>query len=441
MYNYGIQDLPVALQGAIQQNFLKLGFQSGLDSILGYGDIAEDEPFQTNRGETITMTRKGRLVPITEPLDPSTNTNFDNGMTPSEYAIEQFTMKINRYGDTMDLNLVDAEVTIADLFLSNAENQGVQARQSMDRITRKTLFNTYMGGNTWVTVTLGAPAATINVDDIRKFDEIVVNGQVLPVSVTNPRPVTVGSNIYQLIGVIADVVNTSSAATLGGISGTLTFSTNVTVLDGTAGNPVVAAYAPVIIRPNARATTLDLTSSDILTMRVVHGAVAILERNAVPKINGKYNMYMDFETMIELYKDEEFQRLYRGNPQREEYTNGFIIELLNVRFIVFTEPFQQVLIGLPIRRPVICGAGTLVRGNFEGHDVRLGERSKNIVFQKVGNILVSVRAPLDRLGELIAQSWSWIGGFAVPTDVTATIDIIPTATDSYYKRAVIIECA
>jgi hypothetical protein len=49
------------------------------------------------------------------------------------------------------------------------------------------------------------------------------------------------------------------------------------------------------------------------------------------------------------------------------------------------------------------------------------------------------REPLDRLQQIIAQSWYWIGGFAVPTDITANATIIPTATNSYYKRAVVIE--
>jgi hypothetical protein len=43
------------------------------------------------------------------------------------------------------------------------------------------------------------------------------------------------------------------------------------------------------------------------------------------------------------------------------------------------------------------------------------------------------------LQQIIAQSWYWIGGFTVPTDVTTNPTIIPTATNSAYKRAVIIE--
>jgi hypothetical protein len=55
-------------------------------------------------------------------------------------------------------------------------------------------------------------------------------------------------------------------------------------------------------------------------------------------------------------------------------------------------------------------------------------------------VCLLVREPLDRFQEIIAQSWKWRGGFCVPTDVTATSTVIPTAGPSYWKRAVVIEC-
>jgi hypothetical protein len=50
-----------------------------------------------------------------------------------------------------------------------------------------------------------------------------------------------------------------------------------------------------------------------------------------------------------------------------------------------------------------------------------------------------VREPLDRLGQFVSQSWDWIGGFAVPTDVTATTSIIPSASSARYKRCAVLE--
>jgi hypothetical protein len=49
------------------------------------------------------------------------------------------------------------------------------------------------------------------------------------------------------------------------------------------------------------------------------------------------------------------------------------------------------------------------------------------------------REPIDRLQQIIAQSWYWIGGFCAPSDTTTNPTIIPTATNAAYKRAVMIE--
>jgi hypothetical protein len=49
------------------------------------------------------------------------------------------------------------------------------------------------------------------------------------------------------------------------------------------------------------------------------------------------------------------------------------------------------------------------------------------------------REPIDRLQQIIAQSWYWIGGFTAPSDVTTTNATVPTATLAAYKRAVMIE--
>ncbi len=86
----------------------------------------------------------------------------------------------------------------------------------------------------------------------------------------------------------------------------------------------------------------------------------------------------------------------------------------------------------------MCGQGALVEGDFEGiaaEDVKPADS----LIQLIDGIAMVTREPLDRLQQIIAQSWYWIGGFAVPTDVTTNSTIIPTATNSAYKRAVIIE--
>src|SRR5258708_23936 len=173
---------------------------------------AKRENFRTNIGETLTKTRPGLKAPVITPLGTSGNTNFDNGLSPSTFSIEQFKLTLNQYGDTIDLNTVTNRVGIVEQFLHNSKVNAVQAGQSLDRIARNRLFAGYLGGNTRVRTTLGAPAATISVDDINGFENVLVNGVPTPVSATNTLQVTVGSNVYTLTGTAADASNVSTVS-------------------------------------------------------------------------------------------------------------------------------------------------------------------------------------------------------------------------------------
>jgi len=440
----GIQNFPAALQPMIQQGFLQREFQDGLQSMLGFRAIAKREMFPNQIGETVTKTRPGLKAPTTTPLVPSTNTNLDNGLSPSTWTIEQFTLSINMYGDTIDLNTVTNKVGIKDQFLQNAKTNGIQAAQSLDRLARNSIFNAYMGGNTRVRTTLGAPAATISVDDIRGFQFVFVNGVLIPVNGTNTIAVTVGSNVYTLTTATADGSNVSTAP--GGISGTLTFSGNVTVADGTALNTVTAynlgtGVAPFILRPNGRGNTSQIVGTDLLTMGAVLDAVAYLRSNAVPTIDGMYNLYLDPVSARQFFADPDFKILFQGaTAAAKEFRMGRVVELVDVRVIPTTEAYQQSLSGVKVRRAILCGADALVEGDFEGMGEADTERTNGII-EMVDDVVQVTREPLDRLQQIIAQSWYWIGGFVAPTDQTVNANIVPTASASYYKRAVVIEHA
>ena len=139
-----------------------------------------------------------------------------------------------------------------------------------DRLARNALFNSYLGGNTRVRATLGSPAATVQVDDIRGFQLVIagsgsIAGTQQPVSPVTPMNVVMGATSYSLTSATADGTNVSTAP--GGVSGTLTFSANVSVSDATQGNAVVSAVAPRILRAGGRATTAALQGATRLPCR------------------------------------------------------------------------------------------------------------------------------------------------------------------------------
>lgn len=437
----GISNFPAILQPIIQQGYLEREFQNSLSSRLGYRAIADREEFSVGIGETLTKTRAGLKPAVTTPLSAATNTNLDNGLTPSSASVEQYTITLNHYAATTDLNMVTSRVGIASQFLLNAAVNGEQAARSLDELARNTLFAAYLGGNTRVRVTLSAPGISVAVDDIRGFQFNVVNGVQTAVSGGNPLSVQVnGVNGNAVVGVSVDSTNQTSAP--GGISGTLTFANPVTVADGTVGNAVIAANASSIQRPNGRLSTTQLQAGDALTMGTLLNGVATLRMNAVPEIDGVYNCYLDPMSARQLFADNDFRQLFTGATSANQvFRQGMVNEFLGLRFITTTEAFVQQMPGNPglmVRRPIICGQGALIEGDFAGM-ASADVAPVDAIVSVVDGIAMVTREPIDRLQQIIAQSWYWIGGFCAPTDITTTAANMPTATPSAYKRAVLIE--
>jgi len=436
----GIQNFPLALQPIIQQGFLEREFEHALTSRLGYRAVADREPFAVGIGETLTKTRAGLKPSVTIPLAANTNTNLDNGLTPTTWGVEQYTISINHYASTTDLNMVTSRVGIMGQFLQNAFTNGEQAARSLDELARNALFAPYFGGNTRVRTALGSSGPVVAVDDIRGFQNVFVNGVQTPVSGANSLTVTVGADAYSLIGTTADGINVSTAP--GGVSGTLTFGSSVSVSDGAAGNAVQAANASVVVRPNARSTTAGLAATDTLAMSNLLDAVATLRMNAVPDIDGVFNCYLDPVSARQLFADQDFQRLFQGATSANQvFKQGMINDFLGLRFVPTTEAFVQphpTIPGVVIRRPIICGQGALIEGDFAGmadDDVA----PKDSIVSLVDGVCMVTREPIDRLQQIIAQSWYWIGGFCAPSDTTTNPTVIPTATNAAYKRAVMVE--
>jgi hypothetical protein len=442
-------NLPTAIQSVIQLGYLEHQFGLPLKAKLGFRAIADREPFMANIGETITKTRTGLLPAITTPMSPAANSDFTSGLTAQNYILG-----IAQYPGMMQLNIATARVAIANLFLRNGYALGEQAYRSIDTLAQQTLFNAYMGGNTRVRVTLGSAGTTISVDDIRGFQQTLNSaGQPVAISSSNPVNVVVGSDTYSLTGFAADGTNVST--TPGGVSGTLTFSTSVTVADGTALNPVISSVAPVIMRPSATssgvmaATTAAISSAnDVnngkLTMQMILTAKATMAANGVPVVDstGMYHMYLDPLQATGLYSDPAFQQFFRGQVTTEEYRQGIVAQLLGVRVQETNLNPVQTLAGVgTVRRGVLCGQGALVEGVFTEDMYRnnLDGEDKDDSILIVDDVAMVTREPLDALKQVVTQTWTYAGGFAVPTDTTTTSATIPTANSSAQKRAIILE--
>lgn len=432
-----IANFPAALVPIIQTGMLAHEFQQALRSQQNYRTICQQMTFPNRIGQTFTDTRAGLKAPVTTPLVPSTNTNFDNGLTPSGWAVEQFTIQMNMYGDTIDLNTVTEKVGIAGQFSQNAYVNGVQASQTLERLARDALYAPYLGGNTRVRTT-GTLQPVVTVDDVRGFQTVWANGVSVPVSAGATLLVTIGSNPYTINAVTVDGSNVSTAPN--GISGTLTATANVLVADQTAGQAVQASNSSTVLRPAGRTTTAGLLAADLLTMSTLLDAVAVLRKNAVPTLGGAYNLFLDPVSARQLFADSDFRQLFQGATSTSGvFKAGLVSDFLGIRFMPTTEVYTQTLAGVgTVRRPILVGADALIEANFAGMGADDVDH-KNAELEMVDGVCMITRAALDRFNQIIAQSWYWCGGFVAPSDITTNTNIIPTSNNSAFKRAVAIE--
>lgn len=458
---------PSDLLPIFQQNMLDRAFQDFLKPQLGYRRCADPFPLAANAGQTLTATRPSLKKPATTPVQPGSYASqgtamgaFETGSGSNgygagqEFNVEQFTVTINQYRDYIPLNIEEATEAIASVFMQNVRVNAIQSAQTLERLGRDALYSTYFGGHTFVTTTLSAAGTSIHVDNINGFGNVVnpSTGQIQPVSSANTATVYINGNPYTLVGVTPDSTNSTTttfgagATSLNGQSGTLTFSTSVSISDGTANNRVRFGFAPPLIRAGGATSTSSMTSSDILKVQDIINAIAVLGNNGVPRLeNGRYICYIDWTGMSQLFADPALQTLFMGKDMSTEFKMGYLSSQYGVDFHITTEaPIQTLTNGLRVHRALVCGKGALLEGRYKGigQYVRtLNEVGKISDVRIVDGIVVVSRPPIDVWSQVITQGWFWVGGFTVPTDITAYQEIFPTASDSYWKRGVVVEYA
>jgi hypothetical protein len=484
---------PNAIANLIQAGFLVREMEEGLDSILAYRRLAIQELFPGRIGETMTRTRKGRRAPVTTPLNPANNSGLDNGIPNAStttgmstgiggnFSIEQYTATLAEYADTIDLNIMQTEGQIADQFIANARNNGVQAAQSLERICRMKLFGAYMTGHSRLiadpgaTILVASPGALagainnnatgtpIHLDDIRGFQQAMLSGSLQNVSAnTNELACTITSSTGTTYAVTVQLATSYSVGGYQTGKGPFSITTTPDANPGyltiknvsgvtytpTAGDTIDSNVAAAVLRPNNRVNMSAITAADVLSLGLIEDGVAYLRDNAVPPMDdGTFHLILDNTSMRQLYADQDFKILFAGRSQSPEALKAEIVRLLGVTFVPTTEAYVQLPFsgtGPKLRRPILAGAEAIIQTNYEGMQTWLSERGldrDDSPVAMVDGVVQIVREPLDRLKQIVAQTWTWIGDYAVPSDITATNTVIPTASNALYKRCVVIEHA
>ncbi len=445
-----VQD--TAIRSLVQDNLLERAFHDALFPRMLFRGEAVAQAWPAGVGDVQIFSAPGLIPPNLQPLRPG------DDPTPVSYPVEQWMAQLQQYAGTIDTHMPTSMVAIANLFLRNAQQLGLQSAMTLNRIVRDRMYNAAESG--W-TVADGAqgPTATLRVKRLNGFtrarNPTLANGSQVrfdPVSASNPLTI----QVFDTAGP-AYVTRTVTAFTpdtpgdeIG--PGTLTLAGgNVTVLTRAA---VIAVDRTAIVRVGGGDKVDDIIASDIPTLSDVRTAVATFWTENVPEHgDGRFHCHLDPVSQAKIFADNEFQRLLTALPDYYMYRQFALGELLGTVFYRNSEcPIAQTVIGgstatFDQRDPFAgelfnTGASTGVRihrmlftaqgGVYEYYSDLSNLLTEAGVIGKVGEpsitnngievmserIQLIIRAPLNRLQDQVSTSWKFIGDWPVRTDAS-----------------------
>lgn len=451
--------VPPQVLELVQAGLLERAFHDGLFPALQYRAEAQYEEWPANTGTEIFMTRPGLLAPNVKPLvagqDP----------TPKTVSYEQWVARLERYADTIDTHVPTSVVSNADQFLRNIHQLGLQAGQSLNRIPRNSLAKAYLSGQTVLTAATGAADTQISVASLNGFTDVVIKGTNVrpsPVSTSTPLAITVGTSSCSVVGYDPDDPDDPYGP------GTLYLAAAVGAVEAVRSS-VISAAAPRIIRSGGGTSIDAISSSDVFTLQDLINATNILRKNNVPPHeDGFYHAHISTEANSQVFTDTAWQRLQTALPDHVYYQEAFIGTIAGCACFLNTEaPDYQNSgdltatgtnaqyaedvgsevtneNGVNIGRVIITGRGTLYERSLDERQyvTEAGIVGKVGEFQVVNagievlteRIRLILRAPLNRLQDVVAATWSISTSFPVPSDVTS-------GGPQRFKRGIIIEHA
>lgn len=457
--------IPSSVQSIIQDGLIERAFHDALFPAMMYRAEAQFMPWEANTGTETLMTRAGTLAPTTTP------TPAGEDPVPQASTYEQWVARLDRYTGTIDTYMPNSAFAAADLFFRNVQNLGMMAGQSLNRIPRNAMFRAYISGQTCTTGANVSGDTVIHVAAINGFTDVLGNAnsnqnvRPVPVSPSNPLPVTItGIGIRQVIGASPD----NPADPIG--PGTITISVSLGA-GTTARTSVVSSVAPTVIRSGGGDSVDALGASDTFTLQDFINAVGVLRSNNVqPHDDGFYHAHISTSGNTQIFADPVFQRLQQSLPEGYPYAKAFIGTIGNGLFTLNNEsPTKgnsgnltstganssqyasdiggEVTndAGIAVQRILVTGKAGLYELGFDESKYvsEAGITGKTGDFDVVNNgiaidtsrIRLILRAPQNRMQDIVAASWSLTGGWPVPTDITAS------SSPSRYKRMVVIESA
>lgn len=453
-----------AIRPLVQENLLERAFHDALFPRLLFRGEATPQVWPGGIGDTQLFSAPGLIQPNMKPLPPGVDP------TPKTYATEQWQAELHQYGDTMDTHMPTSMVAIANLFMRNSHQLGLQAGQSLNRVVRNRMYNAAVSG--W-TVVDGAQTGvtTLRVKRLNGFTrarrpDLAAGSKVRfePVSASNPLSITIRDTspadvTRSVIGFTPDVPGDEVGP------GTLTLSGGaVTVADRAY---VYSADRTYMVRPGG-GFKVDDVSGDIPTLTDIRTVVAnFWEQNVPEHPDGRFHAHSDPQSQGFVFADDEFQRLLTALPDYYMYKQFALGELLSTVFFRNSEcPIPSTVVGGDTAtfseddpfagELTVTGAAGAERahrmlftaqgGVYEYYSdlanllTEAGIQGKiaepNIVNNGIevytDRIQLVIRAPQNRTQDMVATTWKFIGDWPARTDSAV-------GNASRFKRFAVIE--
>lgn len=463
-------DFSVILQSSeiralVQENLLERAFHDALYPRLLFRGEATPVAWPTGVGDTQIFSAPG-LMPIdARPLTPGDDPD------PDTYPVEQWESQLNQYAKSIDTHMPTSIQAIANLFLRNAHQLGLQAGQTLNRIVRNRMYAAALAGHT---VADGAAVGTtsLRVKRLNGFTrarrpDLAAGSPVRfnHVSASNPLPIVLFDNGAET----ANTVVAFNPDTPGDEQGPGVLTLGVATTNVANRAYVLANDRTALVRTGGGNKVDDLTAStDIPTLADVRSMVSNFWQQSVPEHpDGRFHCHFGPKSQALMFADPEFQRLLTALPDYYMYRQFAIGELLNVVFFRNAEcPMTDTVIGgstatYDQRDPFVgelttngaAGGNQVHRmlftaqgGVFEyyqdlsqliteaGLNGRIGDPRivNNGIEVITDRIQLVIRAPLNRLQDQVATSWKFVGDWPVRTDAA-------TGGTSRIKRFGVIE--
>lgn len=454
--------IPPFVLDLVQQGLLERAFHDGLFPALLFRAEAVEEEWAANTGTEIFMSRPGLLTPITKAIAPGTDP------LPQTVNYEQWAARLQRYAGTIDTHAPTSAVANADLFMRNIKQLGLQAGQSLNRIPRNELAKAYLSGQTCSTLVTAAIDTTIRVAALNGFTDVIVSGtnvRPAPVSAAFPLPITIAgvAGTRNVIGTVPDDPNDPFGP------GTLVLSAAIGAIIA-ARAPVISAFAPRVMRSGGGNSVDAIGAADTVVLQdFINAANRLRKANVQPHEDGLYHAHISPLVNAQVFADPAVQRMLTSMPDSAYYQDAFLGKIANIGFYsnneapdfensgpriatgtqaMYSEDIAAETTnesGINIGRTIITGRGSIYEkwlDEKKHYVTEAGMTGKQGEFTVVnGGVEVSterirliLRAPQDRLQDVVAATWSISTSFPIPSDVTS-------GGPERFKRAIIIESA